>query len=179
MEMDPNYEGVILMEIARAQMTRQIFPEAPLKYMCNTKYKSGDIFTSHAIDTIFNLIGSMTNQGVVLLGMLTEAIHTPFLQDRSVSIRNANYVLKGSLGLANEFGYRSDGFIAGFAQKVLDDAVKLLEKIDRMGIYTAIEKRTFADVSRTIDGGKGANGVFEVERGRYLNPFFELLGSQI
>ena len=179
MEMDPNYEGVILMEIARAQMTRQIFPDAPLKYMCNTKYKSGDIFTSHAIDTIFNLIGSMTNQGVVLLGMLTEAIHTPFLQDRSVSIRNANYVLKGSLGLANEFGYRSDGFIAGFAQKVLDDAVKLLEKIDRMGIYTAIEKRTFADVSRTIDGGKGANGVFEVERGRYLNPFFELLGSQI
>ncbi len=179
MEMDPNYEKVILMEIARAQMTRQIFPEAPLKYMCNTKYKSGDIFTSHAIDTIFNLIGSMTNQGVILLGMLTEAVHTPFLQDRSVSIRNANYVVGGAVGLGDEFGYRSDGFIATFAQNVLDDAVKLLEKIDRMGIYKAIEKRTFADVSRTIDGGKGANGVFEVERGRYLNPFFEMMGSKI
>ena len=179
MEMDPSYEKVILMEIARAQMTRQIFPEAPLKYMCNTKYKSGDIFTSHAIDTIFNLIGSMTNQGVILLGMLTEAVHTPFLQDRSVSIRNANYVVGGALGLSDEFGYKSDGFISKFAQRVLDDAVKLLEKIDRMGIYSAIEKRTFADVSRTIDGGKGANGVFEVERGRYLNPFFELMGSKI
>lgn len=179
MEMDPNYEKVILMEIARAQMTRQIFPEAPLKYMCNTKYKSGDIFTSHAIDTIFNLIGSMTNQGVILLGMLTEAVHTPFLQDRSVSIRNANYVVGGAVGLGDEFGYRSDGVIAKFAQKVLDDAVKLLEKIDDMGIYKAIEKRTFADVSRTIDGGKGADGVFQVERGRYLNPFFELMGSKI
>ena len=31
MEMDPFYEKVILMEVARAQMTRQIFPEAPLK----------------------------------------------------------------------------------------------------------------------------------------------------
>lgn len=179
MEMDPYYEKVILMEIARAQMTRQIFPEAPLKYMCNTKYKSGDIFTSHAIDTIFNLIGSMTNQGVILLGMLTEAVHTPFLQDRSISIRNANYILNGALGLSEEFGYRSDGFISTFAQKVLNDAVTLLEKIDRMGIYKAIEKRTFAGVSRTIDGGKGADGVFEVERGRYLNPFFELMGSKI
>lgn len=179
MEMDPNYEKVILMEIARAQMTRQIFPEAPLKYMCNTKYKSGDIFTSHAIDTIFNLIGSMTNQGVILLGMLTEAVHTPFLQDRSVSIRNANYVVNGAKGLGDEFGFRSDGFISTFAQNVLEDAVKLLEKIDRMGIYKAIEKRTFADVSRTMDGGKGADGVFEVERGRYVNPFFELMGSKI
>ncbi|NBX68610.1 MAG: D-lysine 5,6-aminomutase subunit alpha [Proteobacteria bacterium] len=179
MEMDPNYEKVILMEIARAQMTRQIFPEAPLKYMCNTKYKSGDIFTSHAIDTIFNLIGSMTNQGVILLGMLTEAVHTPFLQDRSVSIRNANYVVGGAVGLGDEFGYRSDGFISTFAQNVLDDALKLLEKIDRMGIYKAIERKTFADVSRTKDGGKGADGVFEVERGRYLNPFFDLMGSKI
>ncbi len=179
MEMDPFYEKVILMEIARAQMTRQIFPDAPLKYMCNTKYKSGDIFTSHAIDTIFNLIGSMTNQGVILLGMLTEAVHTPFLQDRSVSIRNANYVVGGAVGLGDEFGYRSDGFISKFAQQVLDDAVKLLEKIDKMGIYKAIERKTFADVSRTMGGGKGADGVFEVERGRYLNPFFDLMGSKI
>src|SRR5205823_5937445 len=122
MEMDPSYERVILMEIARAQMTRQIFPKAPLKYMCNTKYKTGDIFMGHAVDTVFNLIGSFTNQGVILLGMLTEAVHTPWLQDRSISIRDANYILGGSLGISEEFGYRSDGFIAKFANRVLDDA---------------------------------------------------------
>lgn len=179
MEMDPSYEQVILLEIARAQMTRQIFPKSPLKYMCNTKYKTGDIFMSHAIDTVFNLIGSFTNQGVLLLGMPTEAVHTPFLQDRSISIRGANYILNGSLGISGEFGYRSDGVIATFAVKVLDDALKLLERIDRMGIFKAIEKRTFAGVTRGVDGGKGADGVFKVERGVYLNPFFELMGSKI
>lgn len=179
MEMDPFYEKVILMEIARAQMTRQIFPEAPLKYMCNTKYKTGDIFFSHAVDTVFNLIGGLTDQGVVLLGMPTEAVHTPWLQDRSMSIRDANYILRGLKGMGGELAFRSDGFIAKFAQNVLDDAVVLLEKIHKMGIYKAIEKGYFADVKRTIDGGKGADGVFPVERGKYVNPFFKLMGSKI
>jgi len=179
MEMDPFYGKVFLMEIARAQMTRQIFPKSPLKYMCNTKYKTGDIFFSHAVDTIFNLIGSMTDQGMILLGMPTEAVHTPWLQDRSISIRDANYIQRATEGIQGEFGYRSDGFIAKFAQKVLDDTVKLLEKIHDMGVYKAIEKGIFADVKRTIDGGKGADGVFAVDRKKYLNPFFELMGSKI
>jgi len=179
MEMDPHYEKVILMEIARAQMTRQIFPKAPLKYMCATKYKSGDVFTAHVLDTIFNLIGSMTNQGVILLGMPTEAIHTPWMQDRSLSIRNANYILNGSLGLSSEFGFNSKGFIASFSQKVLDDCLKLLERIHRDGFFKAIEKRVFADVSRTVTGGKGADGVFQIDREVYLNPFFKLMGSKI
>ncbi|NDC23588.1 MAG: D-lysine 5,6-aminomutase subunit alpha [Proteobacteria bacterium] len=139
MEMDPAYEKVILMEIARAQMTRQIFPKAPLKYMCATKYKTGDIFTAHALDTVFNLIGSMTNQGVILLGMPTEAVHTPWMQDRSLAIRDANYILNGSLGLSQEFGFNSNGFISKFAQKVLDDCLKLLEKINREGFFKAID----------------------------------------
>lgn len=179
MEMDPFYDQVILMEIARAQMTRQIFPEAPLKYMCNTKYKTGDIFFSHAIDTVFNFIGSFTNQGTILLGMPTEAVHTPWLQDRSIAIRDANYILTGSRGISSEFGYKSDGFIAKFAQEVLDNAVDLLERIDDIGLLKAIEKRYFAGVSRTIDGGKGADGVFPVERGVYMNPFFQMMGSKI
>lgn len=179
MEMDPSYEKVILYEIARAQMTRQIFPDAPLKYMCNTKYKTGDIFTSHAVDTIFNLIGSFTNQGMILLGMPTEAVHTPFLGDRSLSIRSANYVLNGSLGMAGEFGYRSDGEIAKFSAGVLSDALKLLEKIDRQGLINAIEKGSFADVKRTETGGKGADGVFSVDRKKYLNPFFKMMGSKV
>jgi len=179
MEMDPFYNKVFLMEMARAQMTRQIFPDSPLKYMCNTKYKTGDIFFSHAVDTIFNLIGAFTGQGMILLGMPTEAVHTPWLQDRSISIRDANYILRATQGIEGEFGYRSDGFIAKFAQKVLDDTVVFLEGVHKMGLYKAIEKGYFADVKRTIDGGKGADGVFAVDRNKYLNPFFELMGSKI
>jgi beta-lysine 5,6-aminomutase alpha subunit len=179
MEMNPDYENVILMEIARAQMTRQIFPKSPLKYMCNTKFKTGDIFTGHAIDTIFNLIGSLTDQGTLLLGMPTEAIHTPWLQDRTLSIRAANYILNGTRAVSGELGFRSDGFIAKFAKKVLGDCVKLLEKIDDQGFLHAIEKRTFAGVSRTEVGGKGFDGVFAIEKGRYQNPFYKLMGSRI
>lgn len=179
MEMDPSYEKVILYEIARAQMTRQIFPDSPLKYMCNTKYKTGDIFTSLAIDTMFNFIGSLTQQGVVLLGMLTEAVHTPFLHDRSLAVRDANYILNGTLGIGSEFGYRSDGVIAKFAEKVLDDALVLLEKISKIGILKAIENGYFADIRRSPSGGKGGKGVFSIDPGRYLNPYYKLLGSQI
>lgn len=179
MEMDPFYKNVILMEIARAQMTRQIFPDCPLKFMCNTKYKTGDIFFSHAIDTVFNFLGGLTGQGTILLGMPTEAVHTPWLQDRSSSLRSANYLLGGLNDALGEFGYRSDGFIAKFAAKVLDETVELLEKINRIGFFSAIEKGYFADVKRPINGGKGADGVFEVDRRKYLNPFFELMGSKI
>jgi beta-lysine 5,6-aminomutase alpha subunit len=179
MEMDPFYDKVILMEIARAQMTRQIFPEAPLKYMCNTKYKTGDIFFSHAVDTVFNLIGSLTSQGTLLLGMPTEAVHTPWLADRTMSLRSANYILRGTQGIGSEFGYNPKGFISNFAGKVLKEAVRLLEKIEHQGLLKAIEQRTFAGVKRTVDGGKGASGVFPIERDRYLNPFFKSMGSQI
>jgi beta-lysine 5,6-aminomutase alpha subunit len=174
MEMDPSYEKVILMEIARAQMTRQIFPTSPLKYMCNTKYKTGDIFMSHAIDTIFNFIGGLTDQGVSLLGMPTEAIHTPFLHDRSISLRSANYVLNGMLGSGQEFGYNSNGFMAKFSQKVLDSALKLLEKIEKAGFLNSIEKGNFADIRRPKEGGKGGAGVFEKAE-EYCNPFYKLM----
>jgi len=179
MEMNPDYPQVILWEIARALMTRQIFPDSPLKYMCNTKYKTGDIFTSHAIDTVLNFIGSLTNQGMILLGMPTEAVHTPFLADRSLSIRNANYILGGSQGLSAEIGYRSDGEMATFALDVLKRAQKLLEGIHRVGIMKAIEKRTFANVCRTPTGGKGADGVFAINPKEYFNPFASMMGSRI
>ncbi|MCB0416663.1 MAG: D-lysine 5,6-aminomutase subunit alpha [Bdellovibrionaceae bacterium] len=178
MEMNPQYEKVILMELARAQMTRQIFPESPLKYMCNTKYKTGDILSSHVVDAVFNLLGAFTNQGVLLLGMPTEAVHTPWLSDRSLSARNAQYIVNGAAGMGNELGYRSDGFMATFAQKVLDDAVRLLEKIEKLGFLKAIERGYFADVKRPTPGGKGAKGVFKVGP-KYFNPFYEMMGSRI
>jgi beta-lysine 5,6-aminomutase alpha subunit len=96
-----------------------------------------------------------------------------------MSIRAANYILNGSLGLSSEIGYRKNGFIAKFSEEVLDNAVKLLEKINKTGLLKSIEKKIFAGVKRTETGGKGADGVFEVDRSFYLNPFFDLMGSLI
>ena len=174
MEMNPKHPDVILLEIARAQMTRDIFPKAPLKYMPPTRHMEGDIFFSHVYDSIFNLVSVMTNQGIHLLGMPTEAIHTPLLQDRFKALKSCNYVFNGAKNLGNEIIYKKNGKIDRWAQKVLSDTERLLKRIKKLGIFKAIEQKCFAEVSRKIDGGKGYQGVFE--RGpNYLNPFLSML----
>ena len=84
-EMNPDTEDGFLLELSQAQMAREIFPNAPLKYMPPTKYMTGNIFKGHIQDALFNVVSIMTNQGLQLLGMPTEAIHTPLLQDRARS----------------------------------------------------------------------------------------------
>ncbi len=85
-EINPDIEDGFLLELAQAQLTRQVFKDATLKYMPPTKYMTGDIFKGHLMDGMFNLAAIMTGQNIQLLGMLTEAIHTPFLQDRALSL---------------------------------------------------------------------------------------------
>lgn len=174
MEMDPWYPDVILLEFARAQMTRDIFPKAPLKYMPPTRHMEGDIFFSHVYDAIFNLLGVTTKQGIQLLGMPTEAIHTPLLGDRFMSIKSANYIFAGAANLGDELIFRKGGKIEKWAQKVLSDTVKHLKYIEKVGLYKAIEQKAFAEVSRKIDGGKGYKGVFLKEE-NYCNPLLKIL----
>ncbi|MBR5981272.1 MAG: D-lysine 5,6-aminomutase subunit alpha, partial [Firmicutes bacterium] len=67
-EMDPMTEDGFLMELAQAQMAREIFPNASLKYMPPTKFMTGNIFRGHIQDALFNMIGIWTHQGIQLLG---------------------------------------------------------------------------------------------------------------
>ena len=177
MEMDPWHPDVILLEIARAQMTRDIFPKAPLKYMPPTRHMEGDIFFGHVYDAIFNLVSVMTNQGIHLLGMPTEAIHTPLLGDRYMALKSCNYIFGGAANLSTELTFRKNGKIEKWAQKVLDDSLKLLKHIDKVGLFKAIETKCFAEVSRKLDGGKGYSGVFERAE-NYLNPFLDRLEAR-
>jgi len=174
MEMNPWHPNVLLLEIARAQMTRDLFPKAPIKFMPPTRYKVGDIFFSHLMDGMFNFVGALTNQGIQLLGMPTEAMHTPLLQDRWMSIRNANYVFGAAKDLNKEITYKKDGVIAKWANKVLDDTLALLRKIEHDSLFKAIEDKAFANISRSMTGGKGLDGVLQKDK-EYVNPFFDLL----
>jgi beta-lysine 5,6-aminomutase alpha subunit len=173
-EMDPTHPNVFLLEIARAQMTRDIFPKAPIKFMPPTRHKCGDIFYSHLMDAMFNFVGVLTGQTIQLLGMPTEAMHTPLLQDRWMSIKNALYIFNGARELGADIEYKKDGKINQWASKVLDDTLRHLEMIYSKGLFKAIEERAFAEVSRRESGGKGLDGVIP-RAAEYLNPFFELL----
>ena len=173
-EIDPALENGFLYELAQAQMAREIFPKAPLKYMPPTKFKTGNIFKAHVQDALFNMVTVMTEQKVHLLGMLTEAIHTPFMADRALSIENASYISRTMADLGNEISFKEDGIISTRARQVLDDACHMLEEIKREGLFKTLEQGKFAGVKRPIDGGKGLDGVV-AKHADYYNPFIELM----
>ncbi len=125
-EMNPELKNGFLYELAQAQMAREIFPKAPLKYMPPTKFMTGDIFKGHIQDTLFNMVTIMTGQKLHLLGMLTEAIHTPFMSDRALSIENALYIFNNMEDLGEEIEYKPNGIIQQRADKVLREANALL-----------------------------------------------------
>lgn len=173
-EMNPNIENGFLLELAQAQMAREIFPVAPLKYMPPTKYKTGNIFKGHVQDTLFNAASVMTGQGLHLLGMLTEAIHTPFLQDRALAIENARYVFSSMKDFGSEIEFKQDGIIQSRAQDVLKDSLKMLKEIEAEGLTNSISQGKFAEVKRTMTSGKGLDGVIKKDE-NYFNPFIELM----
>lgn len=173
-EMDPNLTNGFLLELAQAQMAREIFPRAPLKYMPPTKFMTGDIFKGHVQNALFNLVSIWTGQGIQLLGMLTEAIHTPHLHDRALSIDNAQYIFNNCRNLGDEITFKEDGIIQKRAQGVLQEAATLLEQIEADGLFKTIEEGKFGGVKRSRTGGKGLEGVVKKAAG-YLNPFIEMM----
>ena len=104
-EISPDVKNGFLFELAQAQMAREIFPRAPLKYMPPTKFMTGNIFRGHVQDALFNITTILTGQKIHLLGMLTEAIHTPFMSDRALSTENAQYILRTMADLGGELEF--------------------------------------------------------------------------
>ena len=173
-EISPDVENGFLYELAQAQMARQIFPKAPLKYMPPTKFMTGNIFRGHVQDALFNMVTILTGQKLHLLGMLTEAIHTPFMSDRALSIENAQYIFRTMKDLGDDISFKEGGIMETRANDVLAKAAKLLGEIEHMGLFTTLEKGIFADIKRSREGGKGLSGVV-VKSDDYFNPFVELM----
>jgi beta-lysine 5,6-aminomutase alpha subunit len=173
-EIDPDREDTIARELAQALLVRTLFPACPIKYMPPTKHKQGDIFFSHAYDVMADVVSWVTGQEIQLLGMMTEAMHNPFLMDRFVALKSADYVYRAWRSMGAELQLRPGGMVARRADETLGEALALLEEVARDGLMKAIGKARFGDVARAEDGGKGLSGVVEREQG-YFNPFLELL----
>ncbi len=173
-EMDPETENGFLYELAQACMAREIFPKAPLKYMPPTKFMTGNIFRGHIQDALFNLISIWTHQGLQLLGMMTEAIHTPHMHDRYLSIENAKYIFNNCKNIGDDLDFKENGIMQKRAQFVLDEAEKLLKQIKSDGLFYTIENGKFGGVKRAKDAGKGLEGVC-VKDEQYFNPFIPLM----
>ncbi len=128
-EINPEIPDSFRMELAHALLARQLFPDAPLKWMPPTKHMTGDVFRGYLLDGFFNLVGAMTGQGILLVGMMTEAVVTPFLSDRDLALQNVRYVMNAASGLTEDFHPPRDGYIQTRARQVLSEAVDLLDRI--------------------------------------------------
>lgn len=175
-EIDKSVPDSFLLELAQAELVRQVFPQHPIKWMPATKHKTGDIFWSHRVDGLYDHVGVWTEQSIELLGMMTEAIHTPLLMDRMAALIGAQYAFTAARSIGSEVQYRSSGLIATRANQVLADAERLLTSVNGMkeGLFTAVENGVFAEVKRPKLGGRGYDGI--VDRSPdYTNPILTAL----
>jgi beta-lysine 5,6-aminomutase alpha subunit len=173
-EINPELPESFRLELAHALLARELFPAAPLKWMPPTKHMTGDVFRGNLLDGFFNLAGAMTGQSILLVGMMTEAVVTPWLSDRDIALQNVRYVLNAAGGLHEDFVPAPGGFIQSRARQVLGESVELLERIARDGLLNAIADGTFGIMKRPADRGKGLSGVARHEAD-YYNPATEIL----
>ncbi|MCZ2839029.1 lysine 5,6-aminomutase subunit alpha [Modestobacter sp. VKM Ac-2985] len=179
-EIDPAVPESFRLELAHALLARGLFPDAPLKWMPPTKHMTGDVFRGYLLDGFFNLAGALTGQGILLVGMMTEAVVTPWLSDRDLALRNVRYVLEAAGNLHEDFAPPPGGFIDRRAHTVLTEAVDLLERIAAhpQGLIQAVADGTFGITKRAPDGGKGLDGVVVKATGHY-DPATELLTREV
>jgi beta-lysine 5,6-aminomutase alpha subunit len=173
-EINPDLPDSFRMELAHAMLARQLFPNAPLKWMPPTRHMTGDVFRGYLLDGFFNLVGAMTGQGILLVGMMTEAVVTPWISDRDLALQNVRYVLGAAGNLHEDFRPEPNGFIAQRARQVLGESVELLERIVDDGLLNAIGDGTFGLMKRPQNAGRGLDGVGR-KSGDYYNPAVELL----
>jgi beta-lysine 5,6-aminomutase alpha subunit len=175
-EINPSVPESFRMELAHALLARELFPDAPLKWMPPTKHMTGDVFGGYLLNGFFNLVGSMTNQDILLVGMLTEAVHTPWLSDRDLALQNVRYVMDATRGLSEDFRPAPDGFVVERGRQVLAEAIELLERIVDDELLNAIADGTFGLMKRPADAGRGLDGVAK-QSSAYYNPVSELLAE--
>jgi beta-lysine 5,6-aminomutase alpha subunit len=180
-EIDPDVPDSFRLELAHAMLARDLFPHAPLKWMPPTRHMTGDIFKGYLLDGFFNLVGALTGQGILLVGMMTEAVVTPWISDRDLALQNVRYVMNAAGNLHQDFRPEPDGFIANRARQVLGESIDLMHRIldhdsahSGGGLLDAIADGTFGLMKRPADAGRGLEGVAR-KSSVYYNPASEIL----
>ena len=152
---------------ARSSRTR------PLKYMPPTKHMTGNVFRGYQQNALFVLTSVATGQSIHLLGMLTEALHTPFLHDRWLAIEQArDDPAKRPASLRRDrVPARTDAWSAARARS------STAPSASSPGSPSGASSRRWPRASSPTRGGpatraRGYDGVVRRDPG-YANPFLE------
>ncbi|HUY50224.1 MAG TPA: lysine 5,6-aminomutase subunit alpha [Streptosporangiaceae bacterium] len=173
-EIAPEETNGLLLEWAQALLSRELFPQCPVKYMPPTRFMDGNQMRTQACDTLFNLVTTATGQAIQTIGVPTEAIFTPHIHDRVFGLENARYVANFARDIGKEIEFKHDGLIQTRARDVLARALDLLHEIAKIGIFDAIAAGMFGEVRRDAAGGRGAKGIVPTEPA-YYNPCIEFM----
>ena len=135
----------------------------------------GNLFRTHAADTLFNLVTIATGQGIQTIGVPTEGIFTPHIHDRVLGLQNVDYVFNAARDLGEEIEFKRGGIIQTRAQEVLAGAHELLERIAEDGPVRGDRRRrrsaTSAAASTRAAGSRASSRPSE----GYFNPVVELM----
>jgi beta-lysine 5,6-aminomutase alpha subunit len=134
----------------------------------------GNLYRTHACDSLFNLVTVATGQGIQTIGVPTEGIFTPHVHDRVIGLENVNYVFASARDLGEEIEFKRGGIIQRRAQEVLREAHELLSQMADEGLFAALGRGVFGDVERHLEDGRGLDGVVETGE-EYFNPAGELM----
>ena len=155
-----------LLELAHAQLVRELFPDAPLKYMPPTKHMTGNVFAGYLLDAFFNLCGVMTDQSILLIGMMTEGIHHPVpVRPRPGPGERPVRAARRRAAGRGRSGPSRTGSSPGGPGRCSARPSTCCGTIGSQGLLTAIAEGTFGVTKRPPDGGRGLDGVVERARG--------------
>ncbi|MDO8644315.1 MAG: lysine 5,6-aminomutase subunit alpha [bacterium] len=172
-DLSPALENGLLCEIAQSQMTRDIFPKAPLQNLSPTRNQTGDPFFEQAQTALFGLVSVLTEQDVQLF---IDAPSFP-LQDSLSKMKNAHFLFKSARHLGDEIYWSANGKLIRRARTVLEETLQILKKIEGQGLTQAFENGSFVRLSRPEAGGHGADGIIRKESS-YFNPLFKELEKE-
>jgi beta-lysine 5,6-aminomutase alpha subunit len=183
-EIDPDVPDSFRLELAHAMLARELFPDAPLKWMPPTRHMTGDIFKGFLLDGFFNLVGALTGPGHPARrdddrgrGHALDLRPRPGPAERPLRHERRRQPARG-------LPPAPDGFIANRAREVLGESIDLLQQIkddtDTAGdppLLAAIADGTFGLMKRPADKGRGLEGVARKARD-YYNPASEILEGE-
>ena len=129
--------------------------------------------TSH--DAMFNLVGVTTNQSIELLGMFSEAIHTPLLMDRYLSLKARAYVFNAARAPRRRDPVEAGGIVEKRAREVLDEAHELLDEVQARDDLGRDRPRRLRRREAHAHRRQGLRGRRRERATDYVNPILDAL----
>ncbi len=157
----PWLEDSFLLEIAQAQLVRQIFDRHPIKWMPPTKHKDGRHLLRPCVTTRCSIwSASRPGRASSSWGCSQRgAVHNPLLMDCYLSPSRRRATSSACKHLGDEIEFKRDGIVGRRAERgAAARRWPSSKRFKQETIWNAIARGAFADVMRTRTGGRGFRG---------------------